>query len=170
MAPRLTSVSRIGAQGGGDIVTSEVKKRLRQKLKHLYRAGALREGDLASYLQDFDQQKIDLNFEEIRGSQTRIFLRGNNPAHTLSPPLNAAETVHAFDVAFNAALNVFRRVARRIIQLSNINIAVLFCGGSPQNPGLHSILDADMETLQGEARKCGLFVTHSSLYRREPNW
>lgn len=173
-----------GAIGGSDFTNYELTRRLEKRL-----AGLLQPGDLASYIQSWDRQKLHLDYKNGRDEDLTIELQGRKASQTLSVDLKASDVRDIFD---NTHKDIFRVMGESIRKIRTLGkrFAVLLTGGTSVGPGFRSDVTKKMEELGGfpsaprknaktntkraraeaRARKEGSLFTYDYLARIDGHW
>lgn len=143
-----------GAQGGSDTVNTEMKRITRKKLRAMAKDGRihLEPGDLAAYIQSWEEQKFDLNFDEGTDEDLTVFLWGKRRTRTIQLDIRPDEIREAFQKALKKTLATLRNNHQLVLGMGR-DFAILYCGGTPENPGVRSILRRDTAELQKQANK-----------------
>lgn len=107
---------------------------MEKKLAVFIRAGKLAEGELGAYLQDFERQKRDMDYDQFIRDGKSITLHGIDSPNVL---LETKHLVEIFETAFGAGQQAVAQVMKMLGDLGK-NFAVLYTGGSFSNPGLRN--------------------------------
>lgn len=173
-----------GAIGGSDFTNYELTRRLEKRL-----AGLLQPGDLASYVQSWDKQKLALDYKDGKDEDLTIELQGRRASQTLSVDLKASDVREIFDDTHKDIFRVLDESIRKIRTLGK-RFAVLLTGGTSVGPGFRSDMKKKMEELGGfpsvtkkttkkitkraqaeaRARKEGCLFTYDYLARIDGHW
>lgn len=128
------------------------------KINNAVRAGIFQPspGAIAAYIQDFETQKADIDYEDDDEEDLNVTLilrkgRGRkNRAFAID--LEPAEIKSAFHCAFDAGINMINETSRFVLGLGK-EFGVLCCGGSSSNRGFRSKIGKDIESLRTEIRR-----------------
>lgn len=131
-----------------------MKRIARAKLQAMADDGRihLEPGDLAAYIQSWEEQKFDLNFDEGTDEDLTVFLWGKKRTRSLQLDIRPDETREAFRKALRKTLKTLRKNHQLVLRMGR-DFAILYCGGTPENPGVRSILRRDTVELQKQANR-----------------
>lgn len=143
-------------------MNSEMKKVIRNQLRSAVEKGDIRPGDIAAYVQDFERQKLRLNYVDGTDDQLNIVLQTNEPSRTPPVPVDSAQVKRCFHRSFSQGQRIIRITNECALELGS-DFVVLYCGGSPSNPGYQSIITKDMTKMQSRAEAKGRNVRYTFL-------
>lgn len=131
-----------------------MKSITRRKLRAMAQDGriALEPGDLAAYIQSWEEQKFDLNFDEGTDEDLTVFLWGKKRTRSVQLDIQPSEIRDAFQKALRMTLKAVRKNHQLVLKMGR-DFAILYCGGTPENPGVRSILRRDTVELQEKASR-----------------
>ncbi|KAI0429642.1 hypothetical protein F5Y09DRAFT_342421 [Xylaria sp. FL1042] len=147
-----------GTQGGSDIANHIIRNIIKQKyLSLLAEQRPISKGDLADLMVNFDTKKKRFDYTD---DQATLTLRGGNPVITIT--LTPAQAREPFERAFVNGVQLLKEQLRRMLALRR-DFAVLFCGGSYCNPGLHNIVSNIIRDTREAGGKAGINIQHMFL-------
>lgn len=158
---RVRLIFETGTSGGSHVANSEVLKIVQGELAGLVEAGNYTTGEIATFLQDFERQKLDLDYEEyIRGGRL-VVLHGQALGTILLAP-------EALDKCFTAAFGDGEKALKTMIHTVakyRRDFAVLLMGGSFQSPTQRRHV---IEICEEANRKHNVVIKHAFMADHEP--
>lgn len=115
-----------------------MKSPLESRLRAAIRSSQVKERDLALFIQDFEHQKRNLNYEDC-DKDIKMRLVGRSLSSTFDYTLTLDELRRIFNTAFKSGLRVLMDTVRFLLQYGE-DFADLCCEGSMSNPGLQSLV------------------------------
>lgn len=106
---------------------------------------------------DFDTKKKRFDYTD---DQATLTLRGGDPVITIT--LTPGQAREPFERAFVNGVQLLKEQLRRMLALRR-DFAVLFCGGSYCNPGLHNVVSNIMRDTREAGGKAGINIQHMFL-------
>lgn len=134
---------------------------------------ALQPGEIASYVQDFERRKAQIDFDTLstEGQDVNIRLHGDDETLTPGIPITADDLRQAYHIASSAGEALLDQYFDRLLKLK-CNLAVLFCGGFVENPGIKRMLERKMGGVLASASKKRprVKVAYDFLEQHEQAW
>ncbi|KAI1133248.1 hypothetical protein F5Y10DRAFT_228590 [Nemania abortiva] len=148
--------AKTGAQGGSDVCNHAVESIMeREHLALFANRNLISRSQLAALMADFERKKKSFDYTlnnevlELEGGKATVLLR-------------AEQVRKVFKNAFAEGMKLLGNELTRMIRLGH-DFAVLFCGGSYQNPGLHREVEGLMERTRTAGRRKGVKIQYTFL-------
>ncbi|KAF7539906.1 hypothetical protein G7054_g1756 [Neopestalotiopsis clavispora] len=153
-----------GTQGGSDLMNTQIKDVAREMLR-----SHVTPGELAVFLNDFEQQKYDIDCALDSTSETIklngiekqfIRLQGESSERRVNIPARTIKKI--FKDVFNNGRRVWKDEIKVQLDIGRPFVA-LFCGGSFAGPGLRNQASRDMEKYKELAEQRGTSFEYAFL-------
>lgn len=152
-----------GVQGGSNSANYEVRLRVEGALQILIQRHQIPAGEKATLMIEFDEKKKWFNYMD---SSSSITLRGSTDNYP-NILLDCLTLRTAFQSAFDDGLKLLKAELDRLVSCGR-DCAVLFCGGSYCNVGLHQEVDDMMNVYKATAAYNGVNMSYTFL--RDEVW